>query len=245
MGTLSDIPRGRRQRRRGLSGQALVAYTPQLCHRHRGARDGYPPKEGWRDAALERSARAALFTEVGAWRRLLRQPRLVAGRPASRSGHEGGLSARRRAFPVGSTSATQRILRREAMGRRSGGLPKCRRSNGTRSDQASGGHKEQRLGAGLHALDGPLGRRAPECCPDLVLGPGDCYRLAALAGHLGRMGHREPWRWCVKVAAWKDSWWRHAMRHALFRRGPREDVVQRTPQLGEAPMGRGHRKARK
>lgn len=32
------------------------------------------------------------------------------------------------------------------------------------------------------------------------------------AGQWGRLGHREPWKWCAFVAAWKDGWWHLTVR---------------------------------
>lgn len=32
------------------------------------------------------------------------------------------------------------------------------------------------------------------------------------ARHLGRLGHREPWRWGAIAAAWTDGWWRYTIR---------------------------------
>lgn len=37
-----------------------------------------------------------------------------------------------------------------------------------------------------------------------ILGTGEGYPLVSIgrAGHFGRLGHREPWRWCAVVATW-------------------------------------------
>lgn len=51
--------------------------------------------------------------------------------------------------------------------------------------------------------------------------------------------HREPWRWGVKVATWKDAWVAPCRsRHASYRYGPWKDAIVQSPShLREASMG--------
>lgn len=75
---------------------------------------------------------------------------------------------------------------------------------------------------------------------DPIFGPGDRYRLLAMGGALGAVESQGP---CGGRLVERRVVAPHDPRRTLHRSGPRHiQVAQRTPDLGEAPVGRSHPK---